>query len=198
MERLIIPYQELSGNYNSWAGPPVDVQIIPYQELSGNYNFSSSGRSRSTIIPYQELSGNYNKIEGYEALKQIIPYQELSGNYNVVSYSYWRYENYTIPRTIRELQPLAALAHCTRHYTIPRTIRELQPEKVKSISQLRLYHTKNYQRNPARPVTARIAKLTQRSAIVFAFRCLYNRLSLTIRWSNGVPAGAPLEKGAIS
>ena len=35
-------------------------------------------------------------------------------------------EDYTIPRTVRELQPI--ICHCVRkiHYTIPRTVRELQ------------------------------------------------------------------------
>ena len=34
----IIPYQELSGNYNCLLLPSADFIIIPYQELSGNYN----------------------------------------------------------------------------------------------------------------------------------------------------------------
>ena len=35
---LIIPYQELSGNYNCFYFLPNSSRIIPYQELSGNYN----------------------------------------------------------------------------------------------------------------------------------------------------------------
>ena len=36
--------------------------IIPYQELSGNYNLVVDGLADEAIIPYQELSGNYNPI----------------------------------------------------------------------------------------------------------------------------------------
>ena len=34
--------------------------IIPYQELLGNYNCRIRFDMYSTIIPYQELLGNYN------------------------------------------------------------------------------------------------------------------------------------------
>ena len=34
--------------------------------------------------------------------------------------------NYTIPRTVRELQPVTVAGACTQDYTIPRTVRELQ------------------------------------------------------------------------
>ena len=37
-------------------------------------------------------------------------------------------DNYTIPRTVRELQPIFPRRVWTLHYTIPRTVRELQPE----------------------------------------------------------------------
>ena len=35
--------------------------IIPYQELPGNYNQKSYNTHVFTIIPYQELPGNYNR-----------------------------------------------------------------------------------------------------------------------------------------
>ena len=35
---MIIPYQELLGNYNLFAGGVIGIMIIPYQELLGNYN----------------------------------------------------------------------------------------------------------------------------------------------------------------
>ena len=41
----------------------VAVKIIPYQELSGNYNFDMPTIGGEEIIPYQELSGNYNKAQ---------------------------------------------------------------------------------------------------------------------------------------
>ena len=34
--------------------------IIPYQELLGNYNKQLADLAKSKIIPYQELLGNYN------------------------------------------------------------------------------------------------------------------------------------------
>ena len=36
--------------------------IIPYQEINGNYNNSSRVISSCTIIPYQEINGNYNTL----------------------------------------------------------------------------------------------------------------------------------------
>ena len=35
--------------------------IIPYQELLGNYDGSTVGGAREEIIPYQELLGNYDR-----------------------------------------------------------------------------------------------------------------------------------------
>ena len=76
---IIIPYQELSGNYNYSRRYHWRYRIIPYQELSGNYNTAQSGKTDSFIIPYQELSGNYNGVTGSFLGDTIIPYQELSG-----------------------------------------------------------------------------------------------------------------------
>ena len=57
---VIIPYQELLGNYNDeWRRSNGD-RIIPYQELLGNYNVEIEDSSEREIIPYQELLGNYN------------------------------------------------------------------------------------------------------------------------------------------
>ena len=36
------------------------VVIIPYQELLGNYNIDTVNKNNEIIIPYQELLGNYN------------------------------------------------------------------------------------------------------------------------------------------
>ena len=38
LHSLIIPYQELLGNYDGQAEMIVDYWIIPYQELLGNYD----------------------------------------------------------------------------------------------------------------------------------------------------------------
>ena len=77
--------------------------IIPYQELSGNYNRILRKNSACSIIPYQELSGNYNTAATKDAKSGIIPYQELSGNYNSLMELHALDADYTIPRTIREL-----------------------------------------------------------------------------------------------
>ena len=97
----------------------------------------------------------------------IIPYQEQSGNYNGENVGNVQYFDYTIPRTIRELQ-LALLRsnRCLiipyqeqsgnynarvqvpqheRNYTIPRTIRELQQMSGQGCRVFELYHTKNNQ-----------------------------------------------------
>ena len=60
----IIPYQELSGNYNPVTRIVAPLGIIPYQELSGNYNSSAPALKALTIIPYQELS---DKCHGSES-----------------------------------------------------------------------------------------------------------------------------------
>ena len=79
------------------------VLIIPYQELLGNYDINAVDRGAAHIIPYQELLGNYDVLSSNMMLLAIIPYQELLGNYDC-SISYATYSsNYTIPRAIREL-----------------------------------------------------------------------------------------------
>ena len=60
---VIIPYQELLGNYNLSSALPFVFVIIPYQELLGNYNYVNAYQDALTIIPYQELLGNYNAGE---------------------------------------------------------------------------------------------------------------------------------------
>ena len=35
---LVLPYQELLGNYNPWHVLLMMVLVLPYQELLGNYN----------------------------------------------------------------------------------------------------------------------------------------------------------------
>ena len=63
---------------------------------------------------------------------RIIPYQGLSGNYNPGGGVKGGASNYTIPRAIRELQPMRFSRSARLDYTIPRAIRELQrmPFKV--------------------------------------------------------------------
>ena len=60
MGKLIIPYQELLGNYDHLDRKHTKGKIIPYQELLGNYDSSASALIARLIIPYQELLGNYD------------------------------------------------------------------------------------------------------------------------------------------
>ena len=56
--------------------------IIPYQELLGNYDPGNKRLTEALIIPYQELLGNYDWCRTVPACWRIIPYQELLGNYD--------------------------------------------------------------------------------------------------------------------
>ena len=80
---LIIPYQELPGNYNAFLILERILVIIPYQELPGNYNILRGRYASGSIIPYQELPENYNMDRSAPLPAAIIPYQELPGNYNM-------------------------------------------------------------------------------------------------------------------
>ena len=77
--------------------------IIPYQELLGNYDSSPSCSLVLLIIPYQELLGNYDVDIEDDDLTDIIPYQELLGNYDQLGSQVAGGDDYTIPRAIREL-----------------------------------------------------------------------------------------------
>ena len=56
--------------------------IIPYQELLGNYDVNDLLQFGDRIIPYQELLGNYDALVVEVCRGKIIPYQELLGNYD--------------------------------------------------------------------------------------------------------------------
>jgi len=36
------------------------LPIIPYQVITGNYNTAAEAKVESAIIPYQVITGNYN------------------------------------------------------------------------------------------------------------------------------------------
>ena len=60
--------------------------IIPYQELLGNYDFTLIAANAGYIIPYQELLGNYDFQIIDNALRRIIPYQHnMRGIYHKFS-----------------------------------------------------------------------------------------------------------------
>ena len=50
---VIIPYQELLGNYDGQQINLYFNSIIPYQELLGNYDFQIIDNTLRCIIPYQ-------------------------------------------------------------------------------------------------------------------------------------------------
>ena len=79
------------------------VIIIPYQELLGNYDILSVFCPTFPIIPYQELLGNYDGRDVVDLTLDIIPYQELLGNYDRWLLPLRKLWDYTIPRAIREL-----------------------------------------------------------------------------------------------
>ena len=72
---LIIPYQELLGNYDVEDLLKCLTMIIPYQELLGNYDLCGLSVHIANIIPYQELLGNYDFQIIDNTLRCIIPYQ---------------------------------------------------------------------------------------------------------------------------
>ena len=77
--------------------------IIPYQELLGNYDYIYCNSLHIFIIPYQELLGNYDDKSSILIITYIIPYQELLGNYDINPLRGIITVDYTIPRAIREL-----------------------------------------------------------------------------------------------
>ncbi len=77
--------------------------IIPYQELLGNYDAEEIDDVIEFIIPYQELLGNYDTSAVQLLRIAIIPYQELLGNYDSTHRVHLTAIHYTIPRAIREL-----------------------------------------------------------------------------------------------
>ena len=42
-------------------GKGISIMIIPYQVITGNYNTGGGAPWRADIIPYQVITGNYNK-----------------------------------------------------------------------------------------------------------------------------------------
>ena len=63
-----------------------DIAIIPYQVITGNYNSCAMLLVMRCIIPYQVITGNYNEIIPVLTFTDIIPYQVITGNYNGRTY----------------------------------------------------------------------------------------------------------------
>ena len=59
---MIIPYQEIIGNYSEKRCLFCGHTIIPYQEIIGNYSDSGHDWIEDVIIPYQEIIGNYSFV----------------------------------------------------------------------------------------------------------------------------------------
>ena len=70
---LIIPYQEIIGNYSLHPMQTISGRIIPYQEIIGNYSPTIIDGIPKSIIPYQEIIGNYSDHVGTHTLRKIIP-----------------------------------------------------------------------------------------------------------------------------
>ena len=95
--------------------------IIPYQELPGNYN-SGSRSHRITVnytIPRTTRELQPQCLQGFRHLHYTIPrttreLQHISNSQSPRNY-------YTIPRTTRELQPRSRKRYRGFNYTIPRT-----------------------------------------------------------------------------
>ena len=58
----IIPYQVITGNYDSTAYYNDTDKIIPYQVITGNYDFTVVSIVQREIIPYQVITGNYDIV----------------------------------------------------------------------------------------------------------------------------------------
>ena len=81
-ELVIIPYQVITGNYDSsFQNVPAEL-IIPYQVITGNYDNSAYFRNPLGIIPYQVITGNYDSTRHIRLFSKIIPYQVITGNYD--------------------------------------------------------------------------------------------------------------------
>ena len=81
----IIPYQVITGNYNSCFVLVSFKFIIPYQVITGNYNGRENNLREPFIIPYQVITGNYNAFLTGFLQTEIIPYQVITGNYNFLT-----------------------------------------------------------------------------------------------------------------
>ena len=94
---LIIPYQEIIGNYSKVLIQYHAQEIIPYQEIIGNYSSLACPRHAQMIIPYQEIIGNYSFRYLFKCSSIIIPYQEIIGNYSCQGW-YGILESLSIPQ----------------------------------------------------------------------------------------------------
>ena len=156
--RLIIPYQELLGNYNSAACGLLAARIIPYQELLGNYNYLPSVLLGNLIIPYQELLGNYNCPHLPQDGQAIIPYQELLGNYNshtaqtlliaIIPYQELL-ENYNRNAAMRERTALYHTRNCRASTKEAKLLQHTPFSKTKCVpfSALSLYFLRAHSQN---------------------------------------------------
>ena len=111
MKNLIIPYQEIIGNYSSTAFYLLVWVIIPYQEIIGNYSplWLPCGRLHYTIPrnnrELQQLVNPMQNAVHYTIPRNnrelqlvqfnfsfcpIIPYQEIIGNYSPYDFPYMK------------------------------------------------------------------------------------------------------------
>ena len=78
-------------------------------------------------------------------VRVIIPYQELSGSYNLSVVRHAHRRHYTIPRTVRELQPAKLLLARSKKLYHTRNCQGATTKIVGTVHDSILYHTKNCQ-----------------------------------------------------
>ena len=100
---LVLPYQEMRGNYNEKLGEYHRPSVLPYQEMRGNYNTVRRSPCNTRVLPYQEMRGNYNLSILLVFSFSVLPYQEMRGNYNRLNMQWTLSARFTIPRNAREL-----------------------------------------------------------------------------------------------
>ena len=103
-----------------------DIGLYHTKHYQGTTTRPDRWSDRKSLYHTKNYQGTTTGRRCAAARRAIIPCQELSGNYNRPSPMGIGHTNYTIPRTIRELQPAAHRGRDRSYYTIPRAIREVQ------------------------------------------------------------------------
>ena len=120
---VIIPYQELPGNYNARSIVSCWIPIIPYQELPGNYNLSS---------PTAPVSAHYTIPRTTRELQQLgcVCWKILK---------LYHTKNYQGTTTRSQRTEASRTLYHTKNYQGTTTF------VVGIVGNGGLYHTKNYQ-----------------------------------------------------
>ena len=100
--------------------------VLPYQELLGNYNELFPVFPAQTVLPYQELLGNYNLT--YDPVNVPVGFTipRTARELQHLAKAFLFDKGFTIPRTARELQRKKMTVETMLCFTIPRTAKRLQ------------------------------------------------------------------------